>query len=84
MKSQRLHQLVPVVSFLGEQLLELAQRDHPPSDRRPVRYELLAEVIRHSDVFTRLLLAHFMPADGKTREAECEMIIVLNCNDINM
>lgn len=55
----------PVIAFLGEQLFELAQGDEPPSDRRPVRDQLLAEVVRHGDVVTRRLLRGSVSANGK-------------------
>lgn len=52
----------PVVSFLGEQFFELSQCDDSPFYRRPVRYQLLAEVIGHGNVLTRLLLSGFVSA----------------------
>lgn len=58
----------PVVSFLRQQFFELAQRDHPPFDRRPVGYQLLTEVIRHSRVLTGMLLSGFVSAHGQKQE----------------
>lgn len=43
----------PVCSFLGQQLLELAQGDHSAFDRRPVWDWLAAEVVRYRHILTR-------------------------------
>lgn len=45
---------LPVVSFLGEQLLKLSQRHHTPLDQGAVRDGLSAEVVSHHDILTRL------------------------------
>lgn len=51
----------PVAPFLCQQLLELAERDYPSFDRRPVGDRLSTEVIRHRNVLTGQLLHRFMP-----------------------
>lgn len=61
-------EISPVSSFLCQQFFELAQSDDPPLDRRPVRDLLLAEVIRHNCVFTRLLFSGFMSADEEKNQ----------------
>lgn len=45
---------LPVVPFLGQQLLELSQRYHAPFDKGAVRDRLSAEVVSDHDVLTWL------------------------------
>lgn len=47
-------QPLPVVPFLGQQLLELSQRHHAPFDEGTVRDGLSTEVVSNHDVLTRL------------------------------
>lgn len=47
-------QLLPVVPFLGQQLLELSQRHHTSLDEGAVGDGLSAEVVGDHDVLTRL------------------------------
>lgn len=74
--SRETSQISPVISFLCQQFFELAQSDDPSFDRRPVRYLLLTEVIRHRHVFTRLLFSYFMSANRK-KLLKTVMLLVL-------
>lgn len=55
------HLLLPVVSFLGEQLLELVEGDHATLDQGAVWNWLPAEVVCHNDVLAGLGAATARP-----------------------